>query len=296
MDTVPLVHIMQTVGAFPPHGDDDGDDRQRANYVLGLIHHYSGLHSIFETPIDGPVLKVERNQALYAVIGPRDDDWTKPLFQLPDFRGKVLVGRGGDPAALPAEAAPVRYLIASRAYIAYGAPMLGAVMAFAGRYVPEGWMTCDGRLLDIGGHEQLYSVIGNQYGGDGVRKFALPNLSGAAPIGVGTRGDRVVTAGQRVDGPIPGVGMHYMLAINGIFGTRDSGYFYEDERVFGEVIAFAGHTIPDGWMECDGRVLPVRDQNLLHYIYGATYGGDGEKTVALPDLVGRAIIGRFPKD
>ncbi|GAU76217.1 phage tail protein [Fusibacter sp. 3D3] len=41
---------------------------------------------------------------------------------------------------------------------------------------------CDGSLLQITQNSALYSLIGTNYGGDGVSTFALPNLQGAEPI------------------------------------------------------------------------------------------------------------------
>lgn len=58
----------------------------------------------------------------------------------------------------------------------------GEIRLFAGPYAPEGWCMCDGRLLPISEYEQLFSLIGTTYGGDGVKNFALPNLNGRVPI------------------------------------------------------------------------------------------------------------------
>lgn len=63
---------------------------------------------------------------------------------------------------------------------------VGEIRLFAGNYAPEGWAFCDGSLLTILGHEALYSLIGTRFGGDGSKTFALPNLAGRLPVGVGT--------------------------------------------------------------------------------------------------------------
>ena len=52
-------------------------------------------------------------------------------------------------------------------------------------FLPPGWMPADGRLLDIDDHPKLFSVLGTVYGGDGTNNFALPDLRGRTPIGVG---------------------------------------------------------------------------------------------------------------
>jgi microcystin-dependent protein len=61
-------------------------------------------------------------------------------------------------------------------------PLLGQISMFAGNFAPRGWALCDGRLLLISQYTQLYSVLGNIYGGDGRTTFALPDLRGRAPI------------------------------------------------------------------------------------------------------------------
>lgn len=48
---------------------------------------------------------------------------------------------------------------------------------------------------------------------------------------------------------------------------------------------------PDGWMEAAGQLLPIADNEALFTLYGATFGGDGEQTFALPDLRGRVPLG-----
>ena len=55
----------------------------------------------------------------------------------------------------------------------------------------------------------------------------------------------------------------------------------------GEIRMFAGHFAPDGWLLCDGQLLPIAENETLFQLLGTTYGGDGESTFALPDLRGR---------
>lgn len=50
--------------------------------------------------------------------------------------------------------------------------------------VPLGWQACDGQAVPIVQKQQLYAVIGNTYGGN-TTAFNLPNLNGAAIVGVG---------------------------------------------------------------------------------------------------------------
>ncbi|KAB7744116.1 phage tail protein [Nostocoides sp. F2B08] len=58
----------------------------------------------------------------------------------------------------------------------------------------------------------------------------------------------------------------------------------------GEIKAFASAVIPRGWSPCDGRILPINQNQALFSLLGTTYGGDGRTTFALPDLRGRVPI------
>jgi microcystin-dependent protein len=58
----------------------------------------------------------------------------------------------------------------------------------------------------------------------------------------------------------------------------------------GEIRMFAGNFAPNGWMFCDGQLLPVSENETLFQLIGTTYGGDGQSTFALPDLQSRVPI------
>lgn len=66
-------------------------------------------------------------------------------------------------------------------------PFLGELRVFGGDTVPSGWMACEGQQLAISQNQALYSILGNQFGGDGVTKFNLPDLRGRVPLGVGNQ-------------------------------------------------------------------------------------------------------------
>lgn len=66
-------------------------------------------------------------------------------------------------------------------------PFIGEIRPFGFGYAPRGWLPCDGGLYPINGvYTQLFSVVGNRYGGDARTTFATPNLTDATvPIGKG---------------------------------------------------------------------------------------------------------------
>jgi microcystin-dependent protein len=63
--------------------------------------------------------------------------------------------------------------------------LIGEIRMFAGDFAPQGWAFCAGQLLDIASNQALFSLIGTTYGGNGTVSFALPDLRGRAPVGMG---------------------------------------------------------------------------------------------------------------
>ncbi len=63
-------------------------------------------------------------------------------------------------------------------------PFLGEIRAFAFNFAPVGWAACSGQLLPINQNTALFSLLGTNYGGDGISTFALPNLNGRVVIGM----------------------------------------------------------------------------------------------------------------
>lgn len=64
-------------------------------------------------------------------------------------------------------------------------PFIGEIRMFAGNFAPVGWAFCNGQLLSISQNTALFSLLGTTYGGNGTTTFALPDLQGRVPIGMG---------------------------------------------------------------------------------------------------------------
>jgi microcystin-dependent protein len=62
------------------------------------------------------------------------------------------------------------------------------------------------------------------------------------------------------------------------------------DQFIGEIRMFAGNFAPREWAFCDGRLLPISQNQALYSILGTTYGGDGRENFALPDLRGRVAL------
>ena len=78
-------------------------------------------------------------------------------------------------------------------------PFIGEVILFAGNFAPRGWAFAEGQLLAIPQNAALFSILGTTYGGDGRLTFALPDMRGLEPV----------------------CGMHYIIALVGVFPSRN---------------------------------------------------------------------------
>lgn len=77
-------------------------------------------------------------------------------------------------------------------------PLLGQIQLFPYNFTPEGWLFCEGQLLNIENYTALYALVGTQFGGNGIRTFAIPDLKGKEPI----------------------PNTHYCIAVSGSFPNR----------------------------------------------------------------------------
>ena len=52
----------------------------------------------------------------------------------------------------------------------------GEIKMVSFNFAPQGWAACDGQLMPISQNQQLFSLLGTTYGGDGRATFALPDF------------------------------------------------------------------------------------------------------------------------
>lgn len=73
--------------------------------------------------------------------------------------------------------------------------MVGTIRMWSGDYLPAGWLWCDGAQYSATQYAGLFGVIANNFGGkDG--NFAVPDLRGRFPAGMGTRDAHSFAVGQ----------------------------------------------------------------------------------------------------
>ena len=71
---------------------------------------------------------------------------------------------------------------------AYDGPYIGElrfVSFSSGVFNTSAWVPCNGQLLPINQNQPLFALLGTTFGGDGRVNFALPDLRGRIPVGIG---------------------------------------------------------------------------------------------------------------
>ncbi|MFK0525059.1 InlB B-repeat-containing protein [Paenibacillus illinoisensis] len=148
-----------------------------------------------------------------------------------------------------------------RANAAADEPYLGEIRLFPYNATPRGWMPAKGQTMSVTQNNDLFSLLGSHFGGNGVTTFSLPNLTAAAPDGMG-----------------------YYIAINGIFPSREVSIYGEGPSVLGEVRLFPYQFTPPGWLALNGQEVSKSAYSDLYQMIGTTDGGDGNTTFKLPNL------------
>ncbi|MGC5703091.1 tail fiber protein [Pseudomonas sp. NFXW11] len=64
------------------------------------------------------------------------------------------------------------------------------------------------------------------------------------------------------------------------------------EPFVGEIRLFPWGWAPEGWLPCEGQILPFNSNVALASLLGKTFGGNGTTTFGLPDLRGRVALGQ----
>src|SRR4030095_2960326 len=113
------------------------------------------------------------------------------------------------------------------------------------------------------------------FGGNGQTWFALPDLQGRTVVGAGQGESVNVALGQVIDAgpdtPVACLGLDYLINTTGALPPPNGdGAFPGSGSVLGEVIAFAGASIPDGWVVAAGQEMPVEGNQALFEMIGTT--------------------------
>ena len=77
--------------------------------------------------------------------------------------------------------------------------------------------------------------------------------------------------------------------LSSISTTADAGC--SPDIYTGSVCFMAANFCPRGYVQANGQVIGVNDQAALFALLGANYGGNGQSSMGIPDLRGRAPVG-----
>jgi microcystin-dependent protein len=60
------------------------------------------------------------------------------------------------------------------------------------------------------------------------------------------------------------------------------------DQFVAEIRIFPFNFAPTGWALCNGQILPISQNTALFSLLGTTYGGNGQSTFALPNMISSA--------
>jgi microcystin-dependent protein len=285
-----LTQLIDTGKAYPQRGTGPA-----INY-MAMIHTFAGANSAFgASTCAGQMLAVAQDQPMFSILGTSYGGDGITHFELPNLRQRVAAG-GGPQAWLPS-AVSLTYLIAAGGGAGPSEfPMIGALGLFGGNFAPAGWLVADGSMMALSQNVPLFEAIGATFGGNGETTFQLPDLQGRAVVGAGQGPSVAIALGQQVDAgpdtPVSCLGLNYLINVGGAAPPDGgNGGFPPSAAVLGEVAAYAGAYIPEGWLPADGREMSVEANEALFGVIGARFGGDGKSSFALPDLRTRLVEG-----
>ena len=104
-------------------------------------------------------------------------------------------------------------------------PFIGEIKLLPSGFTPRGWAYCDGQLLSIQSYSPLFSLIGTKFGGDGKEKFKLPKIPPMKipkPEKESQEPTKEPEKSQQTSTEIsPYIELHWIIALNGIFPSRE---------------------------------------------------------------------------
>lgn len=152
---------------------------------------------------------------------------------------------------------------------------MGMVHTNAGAVPVYGAPLAEGQMLPVMGNQALYSIFFATFGTNGETEFGIPALR-----------NRTMTGQNLFDPPTPTTQpMNWLIAAAPAPGV--------EAPLVGSLAAFGGIFVPDGWLPCDGRMLPIAGNVALYEVIGNAFGGENP-VFALPNLNEAALYGAGP--
>lgn len=240
-------------------------------------------------PCNGAMVKIHDWEELFKVIGTRFGGDGRTWFKLPDMRGRTTVGSGHGVGLTPRTAGQ----------------MMGVDnVILSGDELPPHSHACAVSEYHItarcaAGDGNTDSPVGNTI----AKQERVEQFSNAVPdecmkdgtIEVGS--DLSLTsAGRGMDHNNfqPSIGLNYCIAAEDTYKYYKDKYG-KDKFLIGSIIAMGGELLTDessGWHICENKLLNISEYTSLASLLHTTYGGDGRTNFGIPDLAGRAPVGK----
>jgi microcystin-dependent protein len=148
--------------------------------------------------------------------------------------------------------------------------MIGLIFLFRADFERPAWLPCDGQTLKMEDYPQLYAVLGNRFGGDGLRTFSLPKLSPEESLGKPTVGYFIIPALYPDAEPD--------------WDSLSPFTYYGFSFFTGQIALWPGEKAPDTWAFCEGQTLLIAEHKAFFRYIGIQFGGDGKVDFNLPNL------------
>ncbi|WP_371346722.1 IPT/TIG domain-containing protein [Ancylobacter sp. IITR112] len=250
-------------------------------------------------PCDGRQLSIQRYPALYAVIGTTYGGDGKLTFNIPDLRGRAVIGAGADKDIALGHAGGTEMVVLSAGQLPQHthkvrfSPNDGTGQSGKGRLPARSMPDKDGVSAKLYAEVQSNSVTTAL-----APETVVPtgssaphnNLQPSFVIGyyiahVGLFPPRQPDGEAPVDPPSPD-GAAPRPGTARPKGSTVAAFT-------GEIRILAGlpTQTPNGWVLCDGAELKISDQQVLYSLIGNMFGGKAPSTFRVPDLRGRITVG-----
>jgi microcystin-dependent protein len=225
----------------------------------------------------GQMLAIVQNTTLFSIIGNTYGGNGKTTFALPNLQG-VPVGPGQPPQRSGydlGQAGGEAAVTLTTQQLPTHSHAFNAVTDQATRGAPEGG--------------QLAKAWQAQAQTDNVMSF-YSDHPGNAKTALASNAIAASGSGHPHNNMQPYLALNYCIALQGVVPPRDGSPAPVRQPFLGELSICAFGNPPAGWALCEGQTLSIPQNQALFSLLGTTYGGDGFRTFALPDLRGRVPI------
>lgn len=214
---------------------------------------------------DGAVLKSSDYPTAAALLGDRFGKGGDDTFGLPS-----LLNAAGTPATFKPcicldGIKPSSQQTTNPAELAFA--FTGQILYAAFTLTPSNFLSADGTAVSVARFKELDMLIGNAFGGTAPSTFGLPDL---------------------VTDPTTPVGITPLISSNGLYPSTGASGETLYPAFTGQIIYTSYSQVPVGWQVCNGALVKTTDYTDLFALLDTRYGGDGQTTFGLPNLVGSA--------